>query len=130
MTVEPVVVMPLILSKKALARPMSGTTSKNGKVPNMAIDSQMLVVMTKACRTLKCSFCAWVDIAMALPRNAVKPALIIKPRHVDRPAKKSNAAGISMVAARMTSNTPVTNAIGRRSMVPVPPSNTTRRVLP
>ena len=71
MTVEPVVVMPLIDSKNASVKPSENSRKTKGSAPKSAANDQHAVVITKACRRFNGVRSLWVVITIVPPANTV-----------------------------------------------------------
>jgi len=115
MTVEPVVVMPDIASKKASEKLRLSPAKAKGKAAKTVMPSQLAVVRTKASR---------MPIFMSLPRvvrindtpmNSVRPLEAAKTCQSRWPVAASTSAGNIIATASVDSNTPRMKRMGRKS---------------
>ena len=117
MTVEPVVVMPLMASKKASVKLSFNSENMNGRAAKMVSTNQLSDVMTKAWRTFRRTFPVDEVRASDTPTNKVNPAERAKTCQSVLPCEASTMAGMHMLTASVASNIPIIRKMGRKSIM-------------
>ena len=113
MTVEPVVVIPDMASKKASVKLSSSSENTKGIDANRVRAIQLNVVMTKACFTDRRSPPARDVRVMAPPTKRVTPEDMANTCQSGLPMKASTMAGTIMPSARADNRMPMTRNMGR-----------------
>ena len=112
-TVEPVVVMPDIASKKASVYVRLRSENMKGRAPNAAVIIQLIVVSKKACRIpINPDLERFIRMKIP-PMKEVKNAETRKTSQSLLAATESTIAGISMEMPSITSRTPIMKKMGR-----------------
>ena len=115
MTVEPVVVMPDIASKKASAKLRLRPAKAKGRAANTVRPSQLAVVRTNASRMPTCISPPRMVRISDTPMNKVRPAEAANTCQSRWPVAASTSAGSTIAIESVVSRTPRMNRIGRKS---------------
>ena len=119
-TVEPVVVMPDMLSKNASVIDSCNSENRKGRAPKVTSATHTAGTSTKACFSVMVPALPQVISAMETPKNEVTTAEARNTFQSGLETAASYSAGSSIAMPSVTSRIPTTSTMGRISNRPTP----------